>query len=217
MPIRIFLADDHTILRQSLRLFLESQPDMEVVGDASTGQEAIAQVRELRPDVAVLDISMAGVSGIEAAHTIRAEGLATQVVILSMHKTREYIFRALQAGARSYVIKESAGEELAQAIRRVHAGHRYLSEAISDELIEDYLARRMEIDTEDPLDALSWREREVLQHVVEGKSSAAIGDLLGLSPKTVESYRSRLMQKLGIHDIPGLVKFAIQHGVISLE
>lgn len=217
MTIRIFLADDHAILRQGVELLIQSQPDMHVVGQAASGHDAIEQIRQLQPDVAVLDIAMAGLNGIETTHVIRAELPATQVVILSMHKTREHIFRALKAGARGYVVKESAGEELVEAIKSVHAGQRYLSAAVSDELIEDYLLQRTALDADNPLDALSAREREVLQHVVEGKSSAEIAGLLALSPKTVESYRSRLMQKLAIHDLPSLVKFAIQYGVTTLD
>ncbi|MBV7331553.1 PAS domain-containing protein [Chloroflexi bacterium TSY] len=216
MSINIFIADDHGVLRQGLRMLLESQTGMHVVGEAANGHDAVSQVLKLRPDVAVLDIAMSGLNGIEAAHTIRAECPETQVIMLSMHKTREYIYRALKAGALGYVLKESAGDELVQAIKAVHAGQRYLCTSVSDELIEDYLVQRMAADEDNPLNELSAREREVLQHVVEGKSSAQIAEQINLSPKTVESYRSRLMQKLGIHDLPGLVKFAIQQGIITL-
>lgn len=217
MPIQIFLADDHGVLRQGLRLLLQSQPEMIVVGEAENGHDAVQQIRRLHPDVAVLDIAMAGLNGIEATRSIRADCPATQVVILSMYKTSEYIYRALKAGARGYVVKEAVGDELIEAIQSVHAGHRYLSAVVSDELVADYLVQRKEREAEDPLEMLSVREREVLQYVVEGKSSAEIADLISLSPKTVESYRSRLMQKLGLHDLPSLVKFAIQHGIITLE
>lgn len=217
MQIRIFLADDHGVLRRGLRLLLQSQPEMIVVGEAENGHDALQQIRKLCPDVAILDIAMAGLNGIEATRSIRADCPATQVVILSMHKTNEYIYRALKAGARGYVVKEAVGDELIAAIKHVHAGHRYLSAAVSDELVEDYLVQRKGREAEDPLETLSTREREVLQYVVEGKSSAEIAELINLSPKTVESYRSRLMQKLGIHDLPSLVKFAIQQGIISLE
>lgn len=217
MSIQIFLADDHGVLRQGLRLLLQSQPEMIVVGEAENGHDAVQQIRKLCPDVAVLDIAMAGLNGIEATRSIRADCPATQVVILSMHKTSEYIYRALKAGARGYVVKEAVGDELIAAIQHVHAGHRYLSTAVSDELVEDYLVQRRGQEVNDPLETLSVREREVLQYVVEGKSSAEIAELINLSSKTVESYRSRLMQKLGLHDLPSLVKFAIQHGIISLE
>lgn len=217
MSIQIFLADDHGVLRQGLRLLLQSQPEMIVVGEAENGHDAVQQIRRLHPDVAILDIAMAGLNGIEATRSIRVDCPATQVVILSMYKTSEYIYRALKAGARGYVVKEAVGDELIEAIQRVHAGHHYLSAAVSDELVADYLVQRKEREAEDPLEMLSAREREVLQYVVEGKSSAEIADLISLSPKTVESYRSRLMQKLGLHDLPSLVKFAIQHGIITLE
>lgn len=217
MQIQVFLADDHGVLRQGLALLLKAQPDMLVVGEADNGHDTVQQVRKLQPHVAVIDIAMSGLNGIEATRTIRADCPATQVVILSMYKTSEYIFRALKAGARGYVVKEAIGDELLEAIRTVHAGHRYLSAAVSDELVEDYLIQRKGDLVEDPLETLSVREREVLQHVVEGRSSTEIAELINLSPKTVESYRSRLMQKLGVHDLPSLVKFAIQHGVITLE
>lgn len=217
MSTGVLIADDHGVLRQGLRLLLESQPNIHVVGEAEDGLGAVRQVAKLRPDVAVVDIAMTGLNGIEAARTICAEYPSTQVIILSMHKTREHIFRALQAGARGYVVKDSAGDELVAAIEAVQSGHRYLSEAVSDELIADYLAQRKTSEAENQLDMLSAREREVLQHVVEGKSSVQIAELIGLSPKTVESYRSRLMQKLGINDLPRLVKFAIQKGIITLD
>jgi len=217
MSIDIFIADDHAILRQGLRYLLESQTDMRVVGEAENGHDAVRQVIKLRPDVVVLDIAMADMNGIEAARTIHAECPDTQSIMLSMHKTREYIYRALKAGARGYVIKESAGDELVAAIKTVLMGQRYLSASVSDELIEDYLLQRTAADQDNPLNELSAREREVLQHVVEGKSSAQIAVMISLSPKTVDSYRSRLMRKLGIGDLPALVKFALQQGIITLD
>jgi DNA-binding NarL/FixJ family response regulator len=187
-----------------------------VIGDAANGRETARQVARLCPDVAVLDIAMPELNGIEAAREIGQVSPATQVIILSMHSTTEHVFQALQAGARGYLLKESAGMEVVNAVRAVHAGQRYLSQKISDSMIDDYIRQRQAAQSS-PLACLSPRERQVLQLVAEGKSSAEIADILSLSLKTVETYRSRLMHKLGISDLPGLVRFAIQHGLTPLE
>ena len=217
MTITVFLADDHAVVRDGLRLLLEAQGDITVVGAAANGRLAVRQVGQLRPDVVVMDIAMPELNGIEATRHIRERQLPTQVVILSVHSTAEHVFRSLQAGARGYLLKESAGTEVVNAVRAVHAGRRYLSQKISDGVIDGYLQQRQIVEAESPLARLSPREREVLQLVVEGKSSADIADVLALSAKTVETYRSRIMQKLGIGDLPGLVKFAIRQGLTSLE
>jgi DNA-binding NarL/FixJ family response regulator len=217
VSITVFLADDHAVVRDGLRALLEAQPDIRVVGDAADGREAVGQVARLGPDVAVIDIAMPELNGIEAAREIGEVCPSSQVIILSMHSTTEHIFRALQAGARGYLLKESAGIEVVNAVRAVYAGHRYLSQKISDRLIDDYVRQRQAAEAKSPLARLSPREREVLQLVVEGKSSAEIADTLSLSVKTVETYRSRLMLKLDISDLPGLVKFAVQHGLTPLE
>lgn len=217
MNITVFLADDHAVVRDGLKLLLESQADMKVVGDAADGRVALQQLGRLRPDVAILDIAMPGLNGIEITGQLKQIAPSTKVVILSMHSTPEHIYRALQAGARGYLLKESAGLEVVKAVRRVHAGRRYLSEAISNQVINGFLRHGKEAAEESPLERLSPREREILQLVVEGKSSAEIAEILFLSAKTVETYRSRLMQKLGIGDIPGLVKFAIQHGLTPIK
>jgi DNA-binding NarL/FixJ family response regulator len=216
LVITVFLADDHAVVRDGLRVLLETQPDISVIGDAANGRDAVHQVAQLRPDVVVMDIAMPDLNGIEATQQIYEVCPSTQVIILSMHSTNEHVFRALQAGARGYLLKECAGIEVVNAVRAVHADHRYLSQKISDRLIDDYVRQRRVTDVS-PLARLSPREREVLQLVVEGKSSAEIGDILSLSSKTVETYRSRLMQKLGISDLPSLVKFAVQHGLTPLE
>lgn len=217
MAIRVFLADDHGVVRDGLRLLLEAQGDITVVGDAADGREAVRQVQELGPDVVVMDIAMPELNGIEATYQLREMCPAIQIVILSIHSAPEHILRALRAGARGYLLKESAGTEVVEAVRAVHAGRRYLSQRISDTVIDGYLRQDPGDRVRSPLESLSPREREVLQLVVEGKTSAEIGKILFLSPKTVETYRSRLMQKLGINGLPGLVKFALQHGLIPLE
>lgn len=217
MSITVFLADDHAVVREGLRLLLEAQGDIKVIGDAADGRQAVRQVAELRPDVVIMDIAMPELNGIEATWQICELCPSTQVVILSMRSDNEHIFRGFQAGARGYLLKESAGVEVVNAVRAVHAGRRYLSQRISDKVIDDYVRQREAAEAKSPLARLSPREREILQLIVEGKTSAEIAGILFLSPKTVETYRSRLKQKLGISDVPGLVKFAIQHGLTSLE
>ncbi len=217
MSITVLLADDHTIVRDGLRYLLEAQPDIEVVGDAADGREAVVLATKLKPDVAIVDITMPELNGIDATLQMRQVCPSTEVIILSMHANTRHVARALQAGAHGYLIKESAGTEVIEAVRAVHAGHRYLSQLISDALVDDYVFQCSIMENRGSLELLSAREREVLQFVVEGRSSAEIASILNLSPKTVESYRSRLMQKLDINDIPSLVKYAIQQGLTPLE
>lgn len=217
MTITVFLADDHAIVRDGLRVLLETEPDIQVVGVAANGRDAITQVQALHPDVVVIDIVMPELNGIDAARQILEFHPDIQVIILSMYDTSEHIFRALRAGARGYLPKKSAGVEVIEAVRAVHAGRRYLSSEISEKMIEDYIRHRGIVEQENLLERLSSREREVLQLVVEGKSSAQIAEILYLSTNTVNTYRSRLMQKLGIDNLPSLVKFAILHGMIPPE
>jgi DNA-binding NarL/FixJ family response regulator len=217
MAIRVFLADDHAVVREGLRLILEMEADICVVGEATDGREAVHRVRDLAPDVVLMDIAMPMLNGIEATRHITTCSPATQVVILSMYGTLEHISRALVAGARGYVIKESAGKEVVNAVRTVQARKRYLSQKILDSVVSDYLLKHKTLPEKSPLESLSPREREVLQLVVEGRTSAEIATLLFLSPKTVATYRSRLMQKLGVKNLPGLVKFAVLHGLIGPE
>jgi DNA-binding NarL/FixJ family response regulator len=213
MLISVFLADDHAVVRDGLRALLATQPDIRVVGDASDGREAVRQVEELHPDVAVMDIGMPELNGIDAAAQIRLLCPATQVVILSVHKSSEHIFRALKAGALGYVLKESAGQEVIRAIRAVHTGRRYLSERIAETVTLEFVRMHTVLPLQSPLERLSDREREVLQLVTEGMSSSVIAVRLCLSVKTIETYRSRLMEKLDIHDLAGLIRFAIENGL----
>ncbi|MEW6600841.1 MAG: response regulator transcription factor [Nitrospirota bacterium] len=217
MQIRVFLADDHAVVRDGLRVLLESAGGIDVVGSETNGRDAVRQIQKLRPDVALMDISMPGLNGIEAAAQINETCPATRVIILSMHHSAEHVHRALKAGAKGYILKESAGQEVVNAVRKVHSGQRYLSRRIEEAVIDNYTGQHKPLSYESPLDKLSSREKEILQLVAEGKSSAAIAETLFISPKTVETYRSRLMQKLGVKDIPSLVKFAIRHGVTSLD
>ena len=217
MPIRVFLADDHGVVREGLRAMLEVQDDITVVGEAANGREAVRLTQKLDPDVVLMDIAMPELNGIEAANQIRENCSSTRVVILSMHASSEHIYRALQAGALGYILKESAGNEVANAVRVVHSGRRYLSQQIAEMLITDYVHQRQTTPSRSPLERLSPREKEILQLVVEGKSSAEIADIIYVSKKTVETYRSRLMKKLDISDLPSLVRFAIQHGLTPLN
>jgi DNA-binding NarL/FixJ family response regulator len=217
MNLSILIADDHTIVREGLRLLLETQPGFRVVGEAADGREALQKALKLCPDIVLMDIAMPEFNGIDATRQIRKTCSATRVIILSMHASREHVYRAFQAGASAYLLKESAGREVIQAVQAVFEGHRYLSQPLTDVLLDDISQFHKPWEYQDPLDCLSGREREVLQLIVEGRSSAEIADRLYLSVKTAETYRSRLMQKLGIHDIPGLVKFAIQHGVTTID
>lgn len=217
MSITVFLADDHAVVRDGLRSLLDAQPDIEVIGDAADGREAVRLVARLKPDVAIVDITMPELNGIDATLQIREACPSTEVIILSMHANTRHIARALQAGAQGYLVKESAGSEVVKAVQEVYAGHHYLSQAVSDAVIDDYILQGRSSQHRSALESLSAREREVLQLVVEGKSSTEIAQTLNLSPKTVESYRSRLMHKLEINDLPSLVRFAINQGLTPLE
>jgi DNA-binding NarL/FixJ family response regulator len=214
MTISVFLADDHRVLRDGLRILLESQADIQVVGEAENGNKAIENILAIKPDIAVMDITMPELNGIEAAQIVHEALPKIGIVILSIHSDLEHIFRALQAGAQGYILKESAGSEVISAVRSVYAGRRYLSPSVRDTVMEAYMQNRQ---VQSPLEQLSMREREVLQLTVEGYSSAAIAEKLTLSPKTVETYRSRLMGKIGVRDLPELVRFAIKHGITPLD
>jgi DNA-binding NarL/FixJ family response regulator len=214
MMIDVLLADDHAVVCDGLRALLETETGIRVVGSVGNGRDAVRQAERLQPHVVIMDIAMPLLNGIEATRRICRARPATRVIMLSMHASIEHIYRAIEAGACGFLLKESAGREVAGAVRAVQAGVRYLSRRIPATAVDDYIGKR---NATSPLESLSEREREILQLVVEGGSSAQIAQMLSLSPKTVETYRSRLMQKLEIGDIPGLVKFAIQHGLTVLK
>lgn len=215
--ITVLLADDYAIIRDGLRAILEAAQDIRVIADAADGREAVRLAQQQCPDVVVMDIAMPELNGIEATRQIAELCPNARVIVLSIHASNEYVYRALKAGAQGYLLKESAGNEVIEAVRAVQAGHRYLNHKITDIVIDGYLGQSEAVRSGSPLDVLSPREQEVLQLVVEGKTSAEIADVLSLSQSTVETYRSRIMNKLGIRDLPSLVKFAIQHGVTPLE
>ena len=208
MTIRVLLADDHALMREGLRALLTTTPDIEVVGEVRTGREAQWQVLQLDPDVVLMDIAMPDLNGIEAARLIHAKCPAVRIVMLSMHATAEYVYRAFEAGASGYLLKEVAVEEVIAAVRTVHEGKRYLSPALA-ESVPDLNSGH----ARSPVDSLSARERQVLQLVVEGVTSSEIAHMICLSPKSVQTYHSRLMMKLGVRDLPSLVKFALEHGL----
>ena len=211
--IRVLIADDHGVVAEGLKHLVDAQPDMEVIGCVQDGREAIQAAGETGPDVVLMDLSMPELNGAEATRAIVQHDAKCRVIVLSMYAEREYVRRALKAGAVGYVVKRSAAKEVVDAIRAAHAGQRYLSARVADVVIEDASAD----DKDDPLAMLSAREREVLQLIAEGRTGAEIAERLTLSQKTVETYRARLIEKLGIRDVPGLVRFAIQSGLVPLE
>jgi DNA-binding NarL/FixJ family response regulator len=215
--IRVLLADDHTIVRQGVRLCLEAMGDIEVVAEAEDGQAAVQLTARLRPDVAVIDLTMPRLNGVEAIRQIRRDVPSTEVVVLSVHDSEAYVVQALRAGAAGYVLKRNAATELAAAIRAAHDGQAYLHPSIARRVIDDYLSRihASEEAAGEPHERLTPREREVLQLVAEGHSTRAVAGLLCLSTKTVEHHRASLMTKLGLHGQTELVKYAIRAGLVE--
>lgn len=213
--IRILLADDHTIVRKGLRMLLESHVEFQVVAEAANGLEAVALAEKHRPDVAVLDVAMPVLNGIEAARQIEGKGLGTEVVFLSMHSDESYVLKALKSGARGYLLKDSAEHDLIQAVTTVHDGKAFFSPAISKMLVEDYVRQMREQKVEDSYDLLTARERQVLQLLAEGRSNKEVAGLLDLSLHTVETHRGNIMQKLNLHSGAEIILYAIRKGVIS--
>jgi DNA-binding NarL/FixJ family response regulator len=213
MSINVFLADDHAVVRDGLRCLLEAQTDIRVIGDAANGREAVRMVRQLEPDVVLMDIAMPELNGIEATVQVRQGCPSVRVLMLSMHASYEHVREALKAGAQGYLLKQSAGAEVVEAVRTVHAQGAYLSQKIAGTVIADYTRDQ----ADSPLDALTRRERQILQLIVEGKSNLEASRSLFLSQKTVETYRSRMMQKLRVTCLPDLMKFALRHGITTLE
>jgi RNA polymerase sigma factor (sigma-70 family) len=209
------LADDHKLMRAGLRLVVDQQPDLSVVGEADDGRQAVELAKSLKPDVVVMDIGMPNLNGIEAARQIREIRPDAAVVMLSMHSDEGYVLRALGAGARAYLLKDSATTDLAQAIHAVVEGKSFFSPAVSKVLLQDYMRKLQRSGAEDSYDLLSPREREVLQLVAEGKSNKEIASLLNLSVYTVETHRAKIMQKLNLKGVPELILYAVRKGIIS--
>lgn len=210
----IVLADDHTVIRGGLRLLLERQPDMQVVGEASNGREAVDAADSLHPDVIVMDLAMPQLNGIEATRIITARHPALAVVILSMHSDEGYVMRALNSGAKAYLLKDSAEDDLIRAIRAVRDGKSFFSPAVSRLLLEDYVRQLEQRGLVDSYELLTAREREVLQLIAEGRANKDIANLLNLSLYTVETHRTRILQKLNLHTVPELILYAVRKGII---
>jgi len=213
--ITILLADDHAVVRAGLRVLLERHEDLRVIAEAGTGREALQLIETLKPDVAVLDVAMPELNGIETTQRVHASGAATQVVILSMHADESYVLRALKAGARAYILKESTEEDLIRAVRSVNAGKSFFSPAISRMLLDDYVRQATNKGAEDRYDLLTPREKELLQLIAEGKTNKEIASLLNLSPFTVETHRANILQKLNLHSVPQLILYAVRKGIVS--
>jgi DNA-binding NarL/FixJ family response regulator len=215
-PIRILLVDDHAVLRAGLRALLDAEPGLEVVGEAGTGEDGVAMAERLAPDVVVMDLSMPGIGGLEATRRIAAMQQGTRVLVLTMHGEEEHLLPVLEAGGSGYVNKRSADEELIEAIRTVARGDVFLYPDAAKLLLQGFRGKARGDDS-DPLRKLTDRELEVLGYTAEGYSSAEIGRKLFISPKTVDTYRSRIMEKLGLHHRSELVRFALQQGLLKAE
>ena len=212
--IRVALVDDHQLVRDGIKALLKSTSDFDVVGEAADGREAIALMTRIEIDVLVMDIAMAGLNGIDASRRIVDKHPDAKIIMLSMYDSEEYVVRSMRSGARGYLVKNMAPVELELAIRKVAAGGVYLSPAIGDAMRLQLLRQTPSAES---VDILSSRQREILQAIAEGLSTKEIADMLSISPKTVETHRSQLMQKLDIRDVPGLVRYAIRHGLISVD
>jgi DNA-binding NarL/FixJ family response regulator len=213
--IRVLLADDHKLIRAGLRLVVDQQPDLSVVGEADDGRQAVELAKSLKPNVVVMDIGMPNLNGIEAARQIGEMDPGAAVVMLSMHSDESYVLRALSAGARAYLLKDSATTDLVQAIHAVAEGKSFFSPAVSKVLLQDYMRKLRRSGAEDSYDLLSPRERGVLQLVAEGKSNKEVASLLNLSVYTVETHRAKIMQKLNLKGVPELILYAVRKGIIS--
>jgi DNA-binding NarL/FixJ family response regulator len=213
--IRVIVADDHTMIRSGLRALLDRAPDIEVVGEAQDGRQAIQQAQELQPNVVLLDIAMPNLNGIEAARQITAKQEGVGIVILSMHSDEGYVLKALKAGARGYLLKDSSEIDIINAVRAVSAGKAYFSPEISRMMADDYLRQMQQRGVEDSYELLTSREREILQMLAEGKSNKEVAVALDLSLHTVETHRSNILQKLNLHSIPELILYAVRKGIVS--
>jgi two-component system response regulator NreC len=217
MPVRTLLVEDHALVRAGLRALLAGAEGLEVIGEAADGRQAVELAGTLKPDLILMDVAMADLNGIEAARQIRQTSPDVKLLMVSMHGSRQYIFESLKAGVNGYVLKEAAFTELLTAIGEVMNGGTYLSPKLSEVVMEDYVRRAQGHEAASELEKLSAREREVLQLIAEGKSSTEIAKVLEISARTVDTHRHNIMEKLEIHSIAGLTRFAIRHGVSSMQ
>jgi DNA-binding NarL/FixJ family response regulator len=215
-PIQVILADDHTLVRAGIRALLEKLPGVKVIGEAGDGREVLNLVKAQRPDVVLMDIAMPGLNGLEAAERMARDFPDVRVIILSMHNNEEYVLRSIKAGASGYLLKKAATVELETALHRVVDGEIYLSREISTQLHRQFPLQGI-ADRKGPFEKLTGRQREILQLIAEGQNTKKIGEILKVSPKTVEYHRMKLMNCLDVHDIPGLVRFALRAGLIPEE
>jgi two-component system response regulator NreC len=215
MKIRLLMVDDHAVIRMGLRMLLEDEEDIEIIGEADSASQAMNEISLNKPDVVLMDIGLPDLSGIDATRKIKQLWPDTAVVALTIHEDEEYFFKMLDAGASGYVPKRAAPEELITAIRAAARGEVYLYPSMAKLLVRDYLTEGQKLDAEDSLNGLTSREKEVLTHLAEGESNAEIGNLLGISPKTVARHRENIMGKLNLHSRTELVKFAIRKGIIE--
>jgi two-component system response regulator NreC len=213
--IRLLIGDDHTLVRQGLRKILEERSDWTVVAEVGDGRQAVAQALELKPDVAILDVGMPLLNGIDAAQQIVRRLPETRVLILSMHSDEAYVTRALQAGAKGYMLKDSADQDLLRAVAAVAAGQSFFSPAVAKLMLDDYVRRVAGTKTTDRYASLSEREREIFQLVAEGRTNREVAEILSISPATVETHRAHILQKLGVHNTAELVLYAVRRGIIT--
>lgn len=213
--LRLVVADDHTLVRQGLCRILRERTQWDIVAEASNGRQAVERVLALRPDVAIFDIGMSFLNGVEATRQVMRRVPATRIMILSMHADRSYVDAALRAGARAYLLKDSLDVDLHKAVECVSGGQSFFSPAIAALMVDDYAARRTSVAGADPYDTLSEREREILQLIAEAHSSKEIADLLSISVGTVETHRARIFSKLDVHSTAALILFAVRRGVVS--
>ena len=214
--IKVLVADDHTILRQGIKSLLDNQEGIEVIGEAKDGREALRIIEETLPDVILMDIAMPGLNGLEATRRIKKKFPRMKVLVLTMYTNEEYIFQILNAGANGYLVKETAFQDLISAIKAVYKNEAFMSPSISKKVINSYIKRAQD-DEEKTCEILTTREREILQLIAEGNSSKKIAEALFISPKTVETHRTHIMDKLNIHNRTGLVKYAIRKGIVDMD
>jgi DNA-binding NarL/FixJ family response regulator len=215
--VRIVIAEDHTILREGLKSLLSSNPDFEIIGEAEDGREAIRCVEKFKPDLILMDLSMPRINGLDAIKEIKKRFSETKILVLTVHKTEEYILASLKSGADGYILKDSTHAELVLAVKNVLSGKHYISPGISEKVIEGYLEGKKTLKRKSSWETLTQREREILKLIAEGYKNKEIGDYLCISPKTVEKHRANLMEKLDLHNVQALTTFAIEKGLVSRE